>query len=340
MAVTPVDPIDALPTAPSRSQSPDTFSDDADAFLGALPAFGTQLNAAAVATEANAGAAETAATTAESAATAADAAAAAAVGATGYSATSVTSFSIGTGSKAFTTQSGKSFAASGDRVTAISRANPYNRMRGAATYSGTTLTITVDEIEGSGGPFTDWLLILSALEPLAPFGKQGVWIPAAAMGARDTSPAGIGDVETTTNKVGFRTLDFSTSAVEYAQFALRMPKSWDEGTVTFVPVWSHATAATNFGVVFAMRARAFSNDDASDAALGTAQTSTDTGGTADDIYFGPESSAITIAGTPQAEDLVLFEISREVADAGDTLAVDARLIGVTVYFTTNARNDL
>lgn len=38
-------PISALPTPPSR-QEPATFSERADAFLGALPTFGTQVNAA------------------------------------------------------------------------------------------------------------------------------------------------------------------------------------------------------------------------------------------------------------------------------------------------------
>ncbi len=33
-----------LPTPPNREQSPDTFSADADAFLGALPTFQTQGN--------------------------------------------------------------------------------------------------------------------------------------------------------------------------------------------------------------------------------------------------------------------------------------------------------
>jgi hypothetical protein len=37
-------PIAALPTPPSRSQSPSTFSADADAFLGALPDFGDEAN--------------------------------------------------------------------------------------------------------------------------------------------------------------------------------------------------------------------------------------------------------------------------------------------------------
>ena len=40
-------PISPLPTPPSRSQSPDTFSTDADAFLGALPGLQSETNALA-----------------------------------------------------------------------------------------------------------------------------------------------------------------------------------------------------------------------------------------------------------------------------------------------------
>ena len=40
----PYPPISTVPTPPSRSQSPATFSVEADAFLGDLPDFGSELN--------------------------------------------------------------------------------------------------------------------------------------------------------------------------------------------------------------------------------------------------------------------------------------------------------
>jgi hypothetical protein len=43
----PAPTIDALPIPPSRGDSPTTFSEDADAFLGALPDFRSQINAVA-----------------------------------------------------------------------------------------------------------------------------------------------------------------------------------------------------------------------------------------------------------------------------------------------------
>jgi len=170
-------------------------------------------------------------------------------------------------------------------------------------------------------------------------GKQALWIPATAMVARTTNGAASGTAEMTTNKNMFVTLDFDTSTQEFAQFSITMPSSWNESTVTFKPVWSHASTSTNFGVVFQLAAVAVSNDDAGDVAFGTAQTSTDTGGTTNDIYVGPESSAITVSGSPAAGDLVMFQIARVPANGSDTMAIDARLHGIVLYITTDALTD-
>jgi hypothetical protein len=72
----------------------------------------------------------------------------------GYGGTSTTSRTIGTGSQAFTTQAGLAYT-NGARVRASSAANTSNWMEGLATYSGTTLTITVDKTNGSG-TLADW----------------------------------------------------------------------------------------------------------------------------------------------------------------------------------------
>lgn len=180
---------------------------------------------------------------------------------------------------------------------------------------------------------------LGNVDNVAVLGKQALYIPATAMIARTTNGAAAGTVETTTNKIMLKTLDYDTSTVEYAQFSICMPKKWNEGTVTFRAVWSHASTTTNFGVAFSLAGVAISDDDAGDAAFGTAVTVTDTGGTTNDIYRTAESSAVTIAGTPQAEDWVVFQVARETANASDNMAIDARLLGIVLYITTDAGND-
>lgn len=168
-------------------------------------------------------------------------------------------------------------------------------------------------------------------------GKQTIWIPAAAMTARTTNGAASGTTESTTNKVMNKVLDFDQTTQEFAQFTVAFPKGWNEGTVTFIPYWT--AASSSGGVTWGLAGVAVSDDDVIDAAFGTAQTSADTLIATTDVHVGPESSAITIAGTPAAGDIVYFQVNRTVADANDTLAADARLIGIKLIYSIDSNVD-
>ncbi len=146
-------------------------------------------------------------------------------------------------------------------------------------------------------------------------------------------------VATSSNHPDLSTLDFDASTEEYAQFWIAMPKGWNEGTVTAQFLWSHASTTTNFGVVWGIQGVAISDDDTIDAAYGTAQTVTDTGGTTSDLYISAETSAITIGGSPSEGDMVAFRVYRKAADGSDTMAIDARLHAVRLSYTVNAMTD-
>jgi len=76
------------------------------------------------------------------------------------SATSATSFAIGTGSKTFTVQAGKAFAVN-QWVIVQETSNPANQMLGQVTaYSGTSLTVNVTATGGSG-THADWTIVLT-----------------------------------------------------------------------------------------------------------------------------------------------------------------------------------
>lgn len=76
------------------------------------------------------------------------------------SATSTTSNSIGTGARTFTIESGKGFIA-GQSLSIARTSAPTNRMFAVVTsYSGTSLVVNVQVIEGSG-TFTDWSIALA-----------------------------------------------------------------------------------------------------------------------------------------------------------------------------------
>lgn len=214
----------------------------------------------------------------------------------------------------------------------------------AMTSAGSLLGDEVVEVEVPAG--TDPALsrktttgAIAGLTP-SPAGRHAIPIVAGSMRPSVTGGcAPLVGIASAANQPDIVTLDFDATTQEYAQFSVPMPKSWDEGTITFAPIWSHAATTTNFGVVWDLQAIALSNDDAIAQAFGTAQTSTDTGGTTNDVYVGPESSAITIAGTPAAEDVVFFRLSRVTGNGSDTMAIDARLHGVVLYVNTNAGND-
>ena len=205
-------------------------------------------------------------------------------------------------------------------------------------YSAATLPLAgteVIELDVAGAPRK-----VAVSDLTGAFGKHAIPIMAGYIQPSVTGGCSVvTTVASAANQPDIVSLDFDATTQEYAQFSVPMPKSWNEGTVTFVPIWSHAATTTNFGVVWDLQAIALSNDDAIAQAFGTAVTSTDTGGTTNDLYMGPESSAITIAGTPAAEDVVFFRLSRVTGNGSDTMAIDARLHGIVLYITTNAATD-
>lgn len=166
-------------------------------------------------------------------------------------------------------------------------------------------------------------------------GLQDLWIGAAAMWTKTTSGcATLAKTEMTTSLVNIQSLDFDSSSQEFAQFTIALPRNWDHGTVTAKFYWTAASGSG--GVVWGISGGAYSDDDALTVALGTAQTATDTLLAANDLHISPATSAITLAGSPADSDFLAFQISRNPSDGSDTLAVDAKLLGIMLTITTDA----
>lgn len=162
-------------------------------------------------------------------------------------------------------------------------------------------------------------------------GSTNVWIPAAQWIPRTTTGCGIDSRELSTNKINTDELLFDSGTDEFAQCMIVMPSNWNAGTVTAKFHW---TASTGSGdVVWGLSGRAYANDDALDQAQGTAQTCTDTLTATNDLDISPATSAITLGGTAAAGNPVIFEVYRDANAAGDTLAADARLLGVEISYT-------
>ena len=175
--------------------------------------------------------------------------------------------------------------------------------------------------------------------PAVTAGKHTIWIPAGAMRPRVSNGcAAIADVETTAGRPDMTVLDFDNSADEFAQFSVAFPKSWNLGTITFQVWWTGLAATT--GVAWGLHGTSNADNTTLDAVFGTAVVVTDDAqGAVEEVLVTAESGAVTIANTPADDDICIFQVFRDVSDGNDDMAGDARLLGIKLFFTTDAEND-
>lgn len=169
-----------------------------------------------------------------------------------------------------------------------------------------------------------------AEHPVALF-TQDMFIPVTDMFPSTTAGcAALAQVETASNKQNYKTLDFDQTTQEHAEFAIWMPPSWNAGTISFQVVWTAAAGSAAQTVIWGLQARAYADGDAIDQAWGTAITVSDALDATGDIHYSSNSSALTVGGTPATGEMVFFRIYRDISD---TLAADAKLLGIRLYWT-------
>ena len=190
--------------------------------------------------------------------------------------------------------------------------------------------------KADGGNFESDITVGSSAVKIA--GKETIYVPATAMYPNTTNGcAAIAQVELT-NGPEIKVLDFDASSDENAQFTVAFPDSWNEGTVTFQAFFT--VTGTNTGTVaWGLSGVAIADNDSCDTAFGTnvVATAKAHSGTSNDINVTAESGAVTIAGSPSTSEFVFFQIMRDVS--ADDQSGDARLLGIKLFFTTDAKND-
>jgi len=215
----------------------------------------------------------------------------------------------------------------GTEVARIEDNATFNVVTDKLAINGTAITSTAAEINKLDGVGT-----------LKEAGKETIWVPAVAMYPNSTN--GCADLAQTelSNGPEIKTLDFDKDSDEFAQFAVAFPKSWNEGTVTFQAFFTANT--TNTGTTaWGLAGVALADDGALNTAFGTTVVATAKAmsGTANDLAVTAESGAVTIAGSPSTDEYVFFQIQRDVS--ADGLTADAKLLGIKLFFTTDAKND-
>ena len=168
-------------------------------------------------------------------------------------------------------------------------------------------------------------------------GTETIYVPAAAMYPNTTS--GCADLEQVELSYGpeLKCLDFDASSDENAQFTVCFPKSWNEGTVTFQAFWT--VTGTNTGTVaWGLSGGCIADDASINTAFGTnvVATAKAFSGTSNDMTVSATSGAVTIANAA-VDTMTFFQVMRDVS--ADTQSGDARLLGIKLFFTTDAAND-
>tara|TARA_R100000951_G_scaffold5206_1_gene5754 strand:+ start:292 stop:1923 length:1632 start_codon:yes stop_codon:yes gene_type:complete len=168
-------------------------------------------------------------------------------------------------------------------------------------------------------------------------GLETIYVPAAAMYPNST--AGCADLEQVelSNGPELKCLDFDAGSDENAQFTVAFPKSWNEGTVTFQAFFT--VTGTNTGTVaWGLSGVSFADNASINTAFGTnvVATAKAHSGTSNDMNVTAVSGAVTITGAA-VDTQTYFQVMRDVS--ADNQTGDARLLGIKLFFTTNASND-
>jgi hypothetical protein len=217
-----------------------------------------------------------------------------------------------------------------DGVTSVT--NDLNLVSGLAAAG-----LTATELGYVNGVTSSIQTQLDTRAPASPL--HTIWLPAGAFTPTTTNGAASASQELATNDVMVTGYDFSASTDQKIQTMIAMPKSWDEGTVTAQVLWKSAATAGTGNVIWGVRALALGDDDAMDAAFGTAQTVTDAFIAANDLHITSTTAAITASGSPAEGDLLVVEVYRDADAGGDTYTQLARFIGLRLFYTANAGTD-
>ena len=203
----------------------------------------------------------------------------------------------------------------------------------AGEVSMTTLDIGGTNVTASAAELNK----LNGAGTLKQAGLETIYVPASAMYPNTTAGcAELAQVELS-NGPELKCLDFDASSDENAQFTVCFPKSWNEGTVTFQAFWT--VTGTNTGTVaWGLSGGGIADDASINTAFGTnvVATAKAFSGTSNDMTVSATSGAVTIANAA-ADTMTYFQVMRDVS--ADSQTGDARLLGIKLYFTTDAAKD-
>tara|TARA_R110002012_G_scaffold58829_3_gene153019 strand:- start:2819 stop:4552 length:1734 start_codon:yes stop_codon:yes gene_type:complete len=173
-------------------------------------------------------------------------------------------------------------------------------------------------------------------------GTHTIWVPATAMYATTTDGcSALTQVEQTALRPELKVLDFAAGADDHAQFSIAMPKNWNEGVIQFQAFWT--VTGTDTGLVaWGLTAQGVINSGVTNTGFSALTTNTPLAhsGTSNDLMVSAKSGNVTVLNAA-ADAVTYFMLARDVsAESADAQTGVARLIGIKLFYTINAGNDV
>lgn len=167
--------------------------------------------------------------------------------------------------------------------------------------------------------------------------NDATWRPILLTATGATFPTANGadgptQIETSTNKNIFYTVDFDKDADEYAYWTcISLPYDYRSGTTLKVRVSWTAIAGTTGGVCWVVGANCFDDGESLDAAKADEVTMLDNFSTLNYVHHTAYYN-LTVTGTPTAGDILMIYIYRDVSAETDTFDADANLLNVELAY--------
>ena len=173
-------------------------------------------------------------------------------------------------------------------------------------------------------------------------GLETIWVPASSMTVSVNAPsADLASIDSGSVNTTVPVLDFDPgSSDEVATFNVAFPKAWNASTITARFFWTNSDANAG-NVVWGLQGVCIADSGALNSAMTDAgeviQDANIT--TSGDLMVTSSTPAITINGAAD-DGVCFFNVFRDASDTtNDTYASDARLVGVQIFYTTDAATD-
>lgn len=178
-------------------------------------------------------------------------------------------------------------------------------------------------------------LTVSALSASWKTESDSLWVGAGAMVPNTLSGASAVTMPITANgnEIYIDSMQFDAASNKFTQFNVALPAYAVRTSLAATFTWTTVTSAATGDCVWSIQGRSIGDGSSIDAGWGNVVQVTDSIAGNTTLQISPSSSIISLSGSITNNSMLQFRVYRDAAAAGDTLAVNAALYGITLYYT-------